>query len=327
MANLGTSYLGLELNNPFIVGSSSLTRTVAGVKACAEAGAGAVVLKSLFEEQIRFEFAETTESLADSVHPEALAYLEADLAQRYGPRNYLEVVDKASDAVSIPVIASVNCTSSASWIEFAKQLEAAGAAALELNIYVLPTDPEQKSGQLDQIYLDIVSTVTDRVDMPVAVKLAPYFTNLPRLASKLANSGAQGLVIFNRLFSPDIDVDKEKVSGGISLSHPEEHRMVLRWVAMLSESVDLDICGSRGIHDAEAAVKMLLAGASAVQVTSALYKHKIKHLETLIADLEAWMDERGYEDVDMFRGNLTLDPGSAEAFQRAQYIKAFVGVE
>jgi len=327
MANLGTTYLGLELDNPFIVGSSSLTRTPEGVVKCAEAGAGAVVLKSLFEEQIRFEYAATTEALADSVHPEALDYLEADIARRYGPRNYLEVVREASKAVSIPVIASVNCTSTHSWIEFAKQLEAAGAAALELNIYVLPTDPDQKSGQVDQIYLDIVSTVTERVSMPVAVKLAPYITNLTRLATKLVASGAKGLVLFNRLFSPDIDVEKETVSGGISLSHPDEHRTALRWVALLSETLGVDICGSRGIHDAEAAVKMLLAGASAVQVTSVLYKSRRSHLGTLVADLTTWMDEHGYEDLETFRGNLTEDPRSAELFQRAQYIKAFVGVE
>jgi len=327
MANLSTSYLGLELDNPFIVGSSGLTRTPAGVEACAEAGAGAVVLKSLFEEQIRFEYSETTDALAESIHPEALAYLQADIATRYGPRNYLDVVKRAANAVSIPVIASVNCTSTHSWIEFAKQLEAAGAAALELNIYVLPTDPDEKSGQVDQTYLDIVSLVTDRVKMPVAVKLAPYITNLPRLGTKIAASGARGLVLFNRLYAPDIDIEKEEISGGISLSHPEEHRLVLRWVALLSNLLDVDICGSRGIHDAAAAVKMILAGAQAVQVTSALYKNKMAHLRTLVDGLGAWMDAHGYDDLEAFRGNLNLDPASAAKFQRAQYIKAFVGVE
>lgn len=327
MANLGTTYLGLELNNPFIVGSSGLTRTPDGVKACAEAGAGAVVLKSLFEEQIRVEYAETTEALSDSVHPEALAYLEADLAMRYGPRNYLDLVKKASNSVSIPVIASVNCTSTYSWIEFAKQLEAAGAAALELNIYVLPTDANQKSGVIDQIYLDIVSVVTDRVSMPVAVKLAPYVTNLPRLGKKLVSSGAKGLVLFNRLFSPDIDIEKEAVHASISLSHPDEHRMALRWVALLSDTLGVDICGSCGIHDAAAAVKMLLAGASAVQVTSTLYKNKIKHLGEMTSGLGAWMDAKGYEDIASFRSKLSEDPSGAELYARAQYIKAFVGIE
>jgi dihydroorotate dehydrogenase (fumarate) len=327
MANLGTSYLGLELDNPFIVGSCGLTRTPAGVESCAEAGAGAVVLKSLFEEQIRVDYAETVDALADSVHPEALAYLQADLASRYGPRNYLDVVKRAAKAVSIPVIASVNCTSTHSWIEFAKQLEAAGAAALELNIFVMPIDPEEKSGQVDQVYLDIVSMVTDRVKMPVAVKLAPYITNLPRLGTKLAASGARGLVLFNRLFTPDIDIEKEEVTGGISLSHPEEHLTALRWVALLSEVLDLDICGSRGIHDAGAAVKMLLAGATAVQVTSTLYINKVAHLRTLVEGLGAWMDAHGHKDLDAFRGNLSMDPKKAALFQRAQYIKAFVGVE
>ncbi len=326
MANLGTSYMGLELDNPFIVGSSGLTRTPAGVEAAAEAGAGAVVLKSLFEEQIRLEYAETTASLAESVHPEALAYLQADIAGRFGPRDYLEVVKKASAAVSIPVIASVNCTSSESWIEFAGQVEKAGAAALELNIYVLATDPQVKSGQVDQVYLDIVSQVTERVTMPVAVKLAPYITNLPRLCSKLVERGASGLVLFNRLFSPDIDVDKEEVCGGISLSHPSEHRMALRWVALLSEILDVDICGSRGVHDGEATVKMLLAGACSVQMTSALFSKKLKHLGTVKEELCAWMDERGYEDIDTFRGRLAEDPANTNLFQRAQYIKAFVGV-
>jgi len=327
MANLGTTYLGLELDNPFIVGSSGLTRTVDGVRSCAEAGAGAVVLKSIFEEQIRLEYAETTESLADSVHPEALAYLEADIVTRYGPRNYLDLVKKASKAVSIPVIASVNCTSSHSWIEFAKQLEKSGAAALELNIYVLPTDPDQKSGQVDQIYLDIVSQVTSRVHMPVSVKLAPYLTNLPRMGKKLVDCGAKGLVVFNRLFSPDIDIENETVSGGISLSTPDEHRMGLRWVALLSDTLGVDICGSRGIHDPAAAVKMLLAGATAVQVTSTLYKNKMKQLNLLTEGLAAWMDAKGYADLEDFRGKLSEDPSGADLFLRAQYIKAFVGVE
>ena len=328
MANLKTSYLGLELDNPIIVGSCSLTKTVDQVKEAAEAGAGAVVLKSLFEEQIRLEYAATTEALANDLHPEALQYLEADIAAQHGPRWYLELIREASKAVSIPVIASVNCTGAATWTEFAQQIAAAGAAALELNLYALPTDPTLPSADIERTYLDTVAEVTQNVKLPVGVKLAPYLTNVGRMASQLTERGANGLVLFNRFFQPDIDVDAESLRGGVILSHKGDHRRTLRWIALLSGRVKADLCASGGVHDGKTVVKQILAGADAVQTVSSLYKNGIGYLTSLRDDLDAWMEEKGYADLDAFRGSCShAETPDADRLERAQYIQAFVGVE
>jgi dihydroorotate dehydrogenase (fumarate) len=328
MANLKTSYLGLELDNPFIVGACGLTKTAERVKRCAEAGAGAVVLKSLFEEQIRLEMAETTDALAAELHPEALQYLEADIAAQQGPRQYLELIREASRSVSIPVIASVNCTGAETWVEFAEQIAAAGPAALELNVYVLATDPDRTSGEIEQVYLDTLAAVKSRVKIPVAVKLAPYLSNVGRMALGLEAGGADGLVLFNRLFYPDVDLDHEQLKGVLGLSHPGDHRRTLRWTALLADRMQGDLCATTGIHDGLTAAKMLLVGARAVQVVSVLYRKKLDVLGEMLADLNTWMDQQGYADLDAFRGKLShAKIADADKFERAQYIKAFAGVE
>lgn len=328
MASLKTSYLGLELENPIIVGSCGLTKTPERVRQCAEAGAGAVVLKSLFEEQIRLEFAETTAAIAADLHPEALGYLEADIAIQQGPRQYLELIRASAKAVSVPVIASVNCTGASTWVDFAQQIAAAGAAALELNIYVLATDPETPSADIERTYLDTLAAVKRHVSIPVAVKLAPYLTNAGRMAKELASRGADGLVLFNRLFQPDIDVDKQEFRGGLSLSSPGDHRRALRWIALLAGRISADLCASGGVHDGRTVVKQILAGASAVQVVSALYKGHLSDLATMAASVTAWMEDKGYESLDDFRGHLShARVPDAGQLERAQYIKAFVGVE
>ncbi|MDY0002253.1 MAG: dihydroorotate dehydrogenase-like protein [Polyangia bacterium] len=329
MTSLKTSYLGLELESPIIVGSCGLTKTPERVRKCAEAGAGAVVLKSLFEEQIRLDFAETTAAMAADMHPEAMQYLEADIAVQHGPRQYLEIIREATRAVSIPVIASVNCTGASAWVDFAQQIAAAGAAALELNLYVMPADPASPSADIERVYTDTVAAVRQKVSIPLAVKLAPYLTNVGRLAAELDKKGARGLVLFNRLYHPDIDVDKEAFKGGISLSSPGDHRRSLRWIAMLSGRVRADLCASGGVHEGRTVVKQILAGASAVQVVSALYKKgDLSDLVTMRESVRAWMEEKGYERLEDFRGQLShaTHPDAAQ-LERAQYIKAFVGVE
>lgn len=329
MASLKTSYLGLELQSPIIVGSCGLTKTPERVRKCAEAGAGAVVLKSLFEEQIRLEFAETAAAMAEDLHPEALQYLEADIAMQHGPRQYLDIIREASKAVSIPVIASVNCTGATAWVDFAQQIAAAGAAALELNLYVLPADPGAESAALERVYTDTVAAVRQKVKIPLAVKLAPYLTNVGRLSQELVKKGADGLVLFNRLYHPDIDVEKEAFKGGISLSSPGDHRRSLRWIALLAGRVKADLCAATGVHDGRTVVKQILAGASAVQVVSALYKRgDLSDLATMADSVRAWMEEKGYDTLDAFRGQLShaRHPDTA-LLERAQYIKAFVGVE
>ncbi len=273
MANLKTKYLGLELANPLILGSSGLSKSVDGVKRAAEAGAGAVVLKSLFEEEIRLDIRGTTDAFAGYPHPEAAGYLDADLAAHYGAETYLRLVEDASKAVDVPVIASVNCVTGTTWTTFAAQLEASGAAAIELNVYALPMDAGQTSEQVESVYLEAVGAVRKQVKIPVALKMVPYLTNLPRLALAAQQSGADGLILFNRFFHPDIDIHVEDLKGGLVLSRPDEYRMALRWLGMLYGRTRSDLCATTGIHDGETVVKMLLAGACAVQVVSAVYAH------------------------------------------------------
>jgi dihydroorotate dehydrogenase (fumarate) len=328
MANLKTSYLGLELNNPIIVGSSGMSKTVEGVERLAEAGAGAVVLKSLFEEEVRLDYADTTDAFIGYPHPEAAGYLDADVAAHYGPERYLRLVEHAAKSVDVPVIASINCVSGDTWVTFASQLEAAGAAAIELNIYVVPMDAGQTAEQVEKHYVDAVKGVKGKVGIPVAAKLVPYITNLPRLALQLHDAGAGGLVLFNRFYQPDIDVDREEVRGRIILSSPDEYRLSLRWIALLYGRSQCELCASTGVHDGKTVVRQILAGARAVQVTSALYQGGYGKLGEMVGDVERWMDEHGYENLDAFRGKLSrFKLGRSEMFERAQYIKAFVGAE
>ncbi|MFH1531763.1 MAG: dihydroorotate dehydrogenase-like protein [Pseudomonadota bacterium] len=328
MAELKTRYLGLELDSPLIVGSSGLTKTLAGIQRCADAGAGAVVVKSLFEEQIRTEYEETTASIASYAHPEALGYLQADVAMEYGPKAYLELLEAAATEVSIPVIASVNCTSPEGWTGFARKIEAAGARALELNVFVLGTDPSRTSEDIEWVYLDAVRKVRAEISIPVAMKLVPYLTNISRMATRAEDAGANGLVLFNRFFHPDIDVDTLEVTGGLSLSGPGEVLLPLRWLALLYGRIGCDLCASTGIHDAVGAAKAILAGATTVQVTSALYRHGVDHLRTIRDGLESWMEQKGFASVDAFRGRLSrFHTEKPELYERAQYIKAFVDAE
>ena len=328
MAELKTRYLGLDLDSPFIVGASGLTKDITGIQRCADAGAGAVVIKSLFEEQIRMEYEETAAAMAAYAHPEAMAYLQADVAMEYGPSSYLELLEEAATKVNVPVIASVSCTSPEGWVGFARKIEAAGAKALELNIFVLGTDPSRTSEDIEWVYQDAVRAVRAEVSIPIAVKLVPYLTNVSRMAAQIEGAGADGLVLFNRFFHPDVDTASLKVTGGLSLSGPEEHLLPLRWLALLYGQVGCDLCASTGVHDATAAAKMLLAGAGAVQVTSALYRYGVEHLREMARELEAWMDEHGFNTVDSFRGRLSrFHTDNPELYERAQYIKAFVDVE
>jgi len=328
MADLKTEYMGLQLDCPIVVGSSGLTKTVAGIRRCADAGAGAVVVKSLFEEQIRMEYEAVADSMDAYAHPEALGYLQADSAMEYGPRDYLSLLEGAAKAVSIPVIASVNCVSPEHWIGFAGKIEAAGAAALELNVYVMGLDPSVTSGEIEKLYLDTVRAVRSKVKIPVAVKLVPYLTNMSRMVTEMEQAGVDAMVLFNRFFHPDVDLETMGLRGGLSLSHPDEYRLPLRWVGLMFGRVGLDFCASSGIHDADAVVKMLLAGAAAVQVTSALYKRGVEHIGVLRTGLNSWMEGHDMPDIRSFRGRASrFHTESPELFERAQYIKAFVDAE
>ena len=263
-----------------------------------------------------------------AMHPEAYEYLRADLASLYGAQNYVALVRDAAAAVDIPVIASVNCTSSDVWVKFARQIEAAGAAALELNIYVLPTDSAAHSGQVEQAYFDALEAVLAEVNIPVAVKLVPFITNLTAFTAVAQKIGAAGLVLFNRFFHPDINLASVSLEGGLSFSSPQDYRLALRWIALLSGGTDCDLCASGGIHDGESALKLLLAGASAVQMTSSLYLNRLDRIAKSLDTISKWMAEHDYSSISDFRGLLSRDGSDdTQLLERAQYIKAFVGVE
>jgi len=320
--------MGLELKNPLIVGSSSLTKTVEGVKKAAAAGAGAVVLKSLFEEEVRMNYTSTQDAFTSYPHPEAAGYLQADLATHYGPEDYLRLIEEAAAAVSIPVIASINCVTPDTWPAYAGKLEAAGARALELNIYQVPLNAGISSDDLEAVYISAVRAVKEHVRMPVALKLAPYITNLPRMTLQAQAAGAEGLVLFNRFFHPDIDVEKMTVSGGLSLSREGDHLHSLRWIGILYGRSRCDLCGSTGVRNGETLVKQLLAGAQAVQAVSVFYDEGFEAIAGMLEWLEAWMERKNFKTIDDFRGEVSrLRSEDPELFDRAQYIKAFVGAE
>jgi len=325
--DLSTKYLGLSLKNPIIVASCGLTKTVEQIKHWEQAGAGAVVMKSLLEEQIREVEAEIEDDIG--MHSEVMGYLQADIGMRYGSDSYTDTIEQAKKEVSIPVVASVNCYTSKWWTSYAKQLEDAGADALELNVYIMPADFTKNSVELEDIYLDILKAVKARVKIPVALKLSPYFTSFGNFATKMNRYEADGLVLFNRFVQPDIDVSALKTTIKPSFNDPVGFGRSLRWTAMLSGSLELDIAASGGIRDEKAIIKLLLAGASTVQIASALYgENGLEKIRKMLTGLEEWMKAKNFSSISDFRGRLNhVNSPQHEAYIRAQYIKSIAGVE
>lgn len=328
MANLSTSYMGFNLKNPIIVGSSGLTNSVENIIEIEKNGAGAVVLKSLFEEQINHMINKTMHN-----HGDTFGYPEADdYISNYTRDNdidvYLKLIKGAKEAVDIPVIASINCVSSADWISFASKMQEAGADGLELNIFILPSDPKRDAAQNEAVYFDIIEKVKKEVTIPVAIKISSYFSGMANMALKLSWTGIKGMVLFNRFFSPDIDIDNFKVTATNVFSHPEELAMSLRWVAMLSSRLHCDVAASTGVHDGPAVIKQLLAGAKAVQIASVLYKKGFGEIGGMLKDLEAWMDKHNFESLDDFVGKMSIkEIENPAAFERVQFMKHFAGIE
>jgi len=319
--------MGLTLPNPIIAGSCSLHKTAEGVKRSADAGAGAVVLKSLFEEELEVETSALREGSSFFGHTEAYEYVNK-LAMKLGPRDYLALIEKCKKAVSVPVIASLNCVSAKWWVDYASQMEAAGADALEINAAIMPTNPEKTSEEIEKVYYDVVESLREKVSVPFAIKIGPYFTSLSRFASGLAARGASGLVLFNRFYQFDIDPEKMEIAPGYRFSSPDEIHLPLRWIAILAGRVGCDLAASTGVHDAAGAVKQLLAGAAAVQVCSTLYLHRQSRIGALLDGLKEWMQTHGFCTLDEFRGKLSREASAdREAYERLQYIKVFVGIE
>ncbi len=321
MLNLSTSYMGLELKNPIIVSSSKLTSEVKNIVKCAEHGAGGIVLKSLFEEQLLAD----PEKLMDQDEkyfwfPEAVDFINQH-AKAGGLEEYLTLIKQVKTNTSVPIIGSINCNTPQEWPQFAAKLEEAGLDGLELNISIFPTSAEFSSQEIEDRYIDILTEVKKHVSVPVAVKIGSMFTNPFRLVKQLEEAGAGAVVVFNRYFRPNIDVDEERVIRDNILSAPEEMTEPLRWVSLLADQVNCDLAGNTGVHTAEDVIKHLLAGAAAVQVCTTLYKNGLKYLATMVEDLETWLEDHNYQSVSQFQGKLGQREGNLAAFERVQYMK------
>ncbi len=321
MPNLEVNYLGLKLKNPVIAGSSGLTSTIDKIRSIEQAGAGAIVLKSLFEEQINFEAGSL---IMDHDYPEAEDYIK-NYTKSNSVENYLNLIEEAKKNVSIPVIASINCVTASDWIGFSRKIEEAGADALELNVYFIPTDKFRPSADFENIYYQLARQVTKIISIPVSMKLGNQFTNVLGVVDHLYALGTKGVVLFNRFYEPDIDIDNMKLSSADVLSNSSDIRYVLRWIALISDKVSkVDISASTGVHSYEAVVKQLLAGAKTVQVCSLLYKKGIQEIANLVSGLEDWMNKKGFNEVKEFRGKMSYrnipDPS---VYERSQFMKYF----
>ncbi len=322
--DLSTSYLDLNLRSPLVVGACGpLTENLSHLRQMEDAGAGAVVLHSLFEEQLHKDRLDIENYLTQGTesYAESLSYFPPQPLFHVSATNYLKHIQSAKSSVDIPIIASLNGTTADGWTGYAEEIEAAGADALKLNIYTVPTDIEQTAEQIEQSYLDIVRTVTYAVNIPVAVKLSPYFTNLANLTHRLVNTGVDGLVLFNRFYQPDIDIETLEVAPHVLLSTPQDMRLPLRWIAILYGTLPLDFAASGGIYDAKDVIKLLMAGASATLMVSALLRHGIDHLFTVDKELREWLKTHEYDSIAQLQGSMSqVNCPDPSAFERTQYL-------
>lgn len=328
MSLLQTSWMGLTLKSPVIAGSSGMTKSVENLMEIEKNGAGAVVLKSLFEEQISNEMNRSLAEAHDtSAYPEAFDYI-SNFTKASAVDEYLFLIEEAKKNISIPVIASINCVSSADWIEYAKKFEKAGADGIELNIFILPSDFTRTADDIEKTYINIIENVRKQVSIPVSVKIGEYFTSLAKTVVTLSWTGIKGIVLFNRAYSPDIDINTMQVTSTNVFSTPEEVAHPMRWIALLSDKAHCDLAGSTGVHNGEAAVKLLLAGASAVQVCSVLYKKKFGVISEINSFIEEWMKKHNYSSIQDFRGKMSYkNIANPAAYERVQFMKYFAGIE
>jgi dihydroorotate dehydrogenase (fumarate) len=324
--DLSTTYLGLKLRTPLVPSAAQpLTENVDNIKRMEDAGAAALVMHSLFEEQLSQDRREIYESMTQGTESfaEALTYFPEPSEFHIGPELYLNNIANAKAAVKIPIIASLNGSTAGGWVSYAKKIQQAGADAIELNIYWIPTDPSLSSIRIEDTYVDILRSVKEQVGIPVAVKLSPFFTNFANMARRLEAVGADGLTLFNRFYQPDIDLESLEVTPNILLSTPMAMRLPLRWIAILRDQVGLSLAATSGIHRATDAIKMLMAGADVTMLCSALLRHGVKHIATVENDISAWLEEHEYESVKQLQGSMSQRncPDPTE-FERAQYTRA-----
>ncbi len=328
MADLSTTYMGLKLKNPIIAGSCGLTNSVSHIIDFEKNGAAAVVLKSLFEEQINHAISHTMNSDAGNYsYPEADDYI-SNYTRHNDVDNYLKLIRESKAAVQIPVIASINCVSASDWISFARSIQEAGADGIELNLFILPSDPRRDGAANEAEYFEIIESIRKQISIPLAVKISHYFSGLANTALKLSWTGINGMVLFNRFYSPDIDIDQFKVTSTNVFSHPDELSLSLRWVAMLSSRLHCDIAASTGVHSGAAVIKQLLAGAKATQVVTVLYKNGPEYIGIMLKELEDWMDKHNFKSLGEFTGRMSIkEIENPAAFERVQFMKHFSGIE
>jgi dihydroorotate dehydrogenase (fumarate) len=326
--DLTTNYLGLQLRSPLVISASPLSEDVDNIRHMEDAGASAVVLYSLFEEQLRQDRLELNQNLQQGTESfaESLTYFPDAGEYHLGPEEYLKHIAAAKKATHIPIIASLNGSSVGGWTDYARQIQQAGADALELNIYYIPTDMDLGGDVVEDTYINILRAVKANVTIPVAVKLSPFFSNFANMAKRLDQAGANGLVLFNRFYQPDIELESLEVKPNILLSTPMAARLPLRWIALLYGRVQASLAATSGIHRGSDALKMLLAGADVTMLCSTLLRHGIPQIALIERDLKAWLEEHEYESVQQLKGSLSQKKcAEPAAFERAQYMKALTG--
>jgi dihydroorotate dehydrogenase (fumarate) len=328
--DLKTKYLGLELKNPIVPSASPLTVNVDHVKRMEDYGAAAVVMYSLFEEQIIQEQKELDTFLAQGTEEfaEALSYFpEPDEFHNANAEGYLEQIRKLKEAVDIPIIASLNGVSNGGWMQYSKKIEEVGADALELNIYYIPTDPDMTAQQVEQMYIDDLKAVKQSVKIPVAVKLSPYFTAFANMAKKLDEAGADGLVLFNRFYQPDIDLETLDVVYDLEFSTSYELRLPLRWIAILYGKIKANMAATSGIHTAEDVLKAVMVGADVAMIASVLFQKGPQHIERMLNDIQSWMEAHDYESIEQMKGSMSLKAlRQPTAYMRANYMKVLQSI-
>jgi dihydroorotate dehydrogenase (fumarate) len=344
MIDLSCKYIGLQLTNPVIVGSSGLTSSLENLKIIAQKGAGAVVLKSIFEEQIKFESNEFMHSdnpemkswkntfqgivsKTEFYYDEAFEYLTS-YAKEHTLNQYLSLISDAKKVIDIPVIASINCNTQYDWQYFAKRIQEAGADALELNVYLLPSDFEKTGNENEKVYFDIIREVKRFITIPISLKIGYYLSSLSQTALRLSETGIAGLTLFNRPYNPDIDIEKLQINASNMYSNDTEYSHTLRWVALLAGKIKCDIAASTGIHNHETVIKQLLAGADAVHMVSVFYKHHFDILPQILSGIESWMKQHGFSNISEFKGSLSRkNVHNPASYERVQFLRLFSSVE
>lgn len=330
MVDISTNYLGLQLKNPIVASASPISKKLEGIRKLEDAGASAVVMYSLFEEQIVRESLALDHFLSHGTDTfaEALTYFPNLENYNVGPDEYVEQIRKAKQAVSIPVIGSLNGVSTGGWIDYARKIEQAGADALELNMYYIPTDMYLTSQELEQTYVDLVRDVRAQIHIPLAVKLSPYITALPNLAGRLVSAGANGLVLFNRFLQPDLDIETLEVTPGVTLSSSNELRLPLRWIAILYGRIQADLALTSGVHTAQDVLKSMMAGSNVTMLASALLKNGVERIGEILADLQDWMVQYEYESITQMKGSMSQQAvAEPAAYERANYMKALLSFD